>query len=54
MLSLGAETLANVIESFNSTSSYSKIPLFRPPLVLSKSELICGAVLILNVEHNYR
>ena len=29
-----------------------KMPLLRPPLVLPKSALICGAVLLLNVEHS--
>ena len=33
---------------------YSKIPLLRPSLVLPKSGLISGVVLILNVEHNSR
>ena len=33
---------------------YSSIPLLRPPLILPKSGLISGVVLILNVEHSSR
>ena len=34
--------------------NYTRIPLVRPSLVLPKSDLISGTVLILNVEHSSR
>ena len=43
------ESLDNV-----NISMYSKLPLLRPPLVLPKSGLISGMVLILNVEPSSR